>query len=97
MNTIDRYLLGYNWGNVFGTDQRLSYQLTTSSDAKRLLSNAVSYTAPFPWRHELSLFFAHARSEIRLDSGPVPLDQDGETTQASLLYAVPRIDGHSDW
>ncbi len=86
---LDRYFAGFNWGDVSGTDHRLGYQVTTSPDAKGLLSNAASYTVPLPWRHEVSVFGAHARSETSLDSGPIDFDQEGETIQASLRYAMP--------
>jgi len=86
---VDRWLTGFNWGNVFGLDHQLSYQLTTSSDWEGLRSNSVIYTAPLPWRHTLSVFgsYTDAMAEKAVEGDPSR--PRGRSFQVSFRYTAP--------
>lgn len=88
----ERFITGFNWGNVFGLGHQLSYQFTTSSDIfdagadhANLRAHAVSYLAPLPWRHTLLLFAGHSESEAEA----VPFTLRGTSWQIGLRYTVP--------
>lgn len=81
----DRYLAGFNWGNVFGLDHQLNYQYTTSDDFERLQGHAGSYIIPLPWRHNLTFFGSYSESAIDLD----PFNMTGRSWQVSTRYEIP--------
>jgi hemolysin activation/secretion protein len=89
--SLDRWSMGVNWGNAFGLDQQLSYQLTTSDDFwdhpghATFASHSVSWVAPLPWRDTLSIFGSYSKAIPLL--GP-DLGLTGISGQASLRYAV---------
>ncbi|MDQ3623103.1 MAG: hypothetical protein M3463_11520 [Verrucomicrobiota bacterium] len=85
----NRWLAGFNWGNAFGLDHQLSYQFTTSDDFETLRAHSLSYVAPLPWRHTLTLFGAYAESDVDLQFGGVDFNTGGESFQASARYSVP--------
>ncbi len=79
---------GANWGNVFGTGQILSYQLTRSLSG-RYTSHSVSDTIPLRWGDQLLIFGSYgvqqpAMAEIFHDLG--------HSGQASIRYVhlLPR-------
>ena len=64
----NRLFAGFNWGNVFWTDQRLSYQWVTSSDFKRYRAHTLYYKIPLPWwQHMLNLYEGY--SHVDADYG----------------------------
>jgi hemolysin activation/secretion protein len=83
--------LGVNWGQVFGTDQQLSYQLTASdnfwSDPSyaTIDAHSISYVAPLPWRDKLTIFGSYSESRPLL--GP-DLGLVGISGQASFRYVM---------
>jgi len=89
-----RLFAGFNWGDAFGADQLLSYQLIGSPDFWRERSvegvqswaQSASWTVPLPWRHVLSVFGSYGESEPRL---PAPFAQQATSWQVSARYAVP--------
>lgn len=100
-----RWFLGFNWGNAFGRDHLLSYQLTTSSDfwtdgetglfgadVPRFVAHAVTWRAPLSWGHELLLSGVYAEVDPEL---PTPFRAKGETIYASVRYELPLPDWRS--
>lgn len=82
----DRYLAGFNYGNLFGTNQQLNYQYTTSGDFDSVRGHAGSYLIPLPWRHNLTFFGSYAESKAET-AGLVQLN--GISWQASTRYEIP--------
>lgn len=80
-----RLFAGVNWGDAFGLDGQLNYQFGASDDFDAVRTHSVSWSQPLPWRHTLSLFGAHVRSEAEV--GPFTLA--GRSSQAGLRYTVP--------
>lgn len=84
----DRVLAGANWGNAFGRDQQLNYQLSASPDLKLLVAHSASYVVPIPaWRHTFTMFGSFARSRPELAGGLFALD--GRAWQVSGRYRMP--------
>ncbi len=101
----DRYSAGFNWGNVFGLDQQLSYQFSTSPDlwrtrdrgpglsnAPRFAAHSLTYFIPLPWGDGIDLFGTYVTQVPNL--GP-DFGQKGESVQLSGRYDVrlPSPDG----
>ena len=84
----DRVLAGVNWGNAFGRDEQLNYQLTASPDFRKLVAHSGSYLIPFPTlRHTLTVFGSHASSRPELAGGLFALR--GRAWQLSARYRLP--------
>jgi hemolysin activation/secretion protein len=92
----DRYSLGFNWGDVFGLDEQLSYQFMASpdiwqkrdrgaghSDAPRLMAHSASYLAPLPWGDSVTLFGTYVQQVPDLGAD---FDQVGHSLQMSFRY-----------
>jgi hemolysin activation/secretion protein len=85
-----RVLAGVNLGDVFGVDHQFNYQFTTDVDIETFKAHSVSYVAPLPWRHTLTLFGSYVDIDSDLAAiGFGNFQQQGESYQASLRYAVP--------
>jgi hemolysin activation/secretion protein len=97
----DRWSLGFNYGNLLGLDQQLSYQLTTGNDFwhhradvpgfssdPTFQAHAVNYIAPLPWRDKLAIFGAYEEAVPR-GASVTPLDIVGISGQASTRYIMP--------
>jgi hemolysin activation/secretion protein len=82
----DRILTGFNYGNLFGVGQQLSYQFTTGSDADQFMAHSGTYIIPLPWRHQLTFFGSYANSSASL--GP-DLSTGGVNWQVSGRYEAP--------
>ena len=92
---FDRVLVGANWGNAFGRDEQLNYQLSASPDFKKLVAHSASYVVPIvALRHTLTVFGSYATSKPELAGGIFALD--GRTWQVSARYRVP-IAGLGTW
>jgi hemolysin activation/secretion protein len=89
----NRLFAGLNWGNVFGTDQRLSYQFATSSDFTRFRSHTLYYEIPIPhWQHLLNIYggYSHVDADFVVPNiEGVKFRTHGFSLQASLRYAIP--------
>ena len=94
--SLNRWNLGVNWGDAFGLDQQLSYQLTTSDDFwdhpghPTFVAHAINYVAPLPWRDKLNIFGSYSQALPLL--GP-DLGLIGVSGQASMRYvaALPKL------
>jgi hemolysin activation/secretion protein len=88
----ERFLAGFNWGNVFGIGHQLNYQFTGSSDVfdpgadyENVRAHSFSYLAPLPWRHSLNVFGSLSKSE----SEAFPFELEGSSSQVGFRYTVP--------
>jgi hemolysin activation/secretion protein len=101
----DRFFAGIDYGNLFGLDQQIAYQVTASNDAltgnpdiegrpnrPRFVAHALSYSAPLPWQDRIELFGVYAQSTPRL---PDSYGQTGISAQASFRYdwRLPVVSG----
>ena len=85
---FDRVQAGFNWGNAFGLDEQLNYQISASPDFKKMVAHSGSYIIPIPaWRDTLTFFGSYAESQPVLAGGLFALK--GRTWQASARYRLP--------
>ena len=91
-----RWSLGFNWGNVLGRDQQLSYQFTSSNDfwnrrssmygeraGPSLVAHSLSWTTPLPSGHSLMIFGSYEQSVPNIGQH---LGLVGRSGQASFRY-----------
>ncbi len=81
----ERLLAGFNWGNVFGADHQLNYQFTCNSDINKFSAHSVSYQAPLPWRHTLTIFGSFDESKPDIEG----FNSKGESTELLGRYSIP--------
>jgi Hemolysin activation/secretion protein len=86
----DRFLAGFNWGNVFWLDHQLNYQYTTDTDFDLIKAHSMSYVAPLPWHHTIMLYGAYVDAKAGLSLGGT--SADGTSWQISGRYSVPLPD-----
>jgi hemolysin activation/secretion protein len=92
----DRVLAGFDYGNLFGIDARIGYQMTASNDLitgnpdiegrrdrPRFIAHAFNGVVPLPWMDSIELFGVFAQSTPRL---PDSYGQTGVSSQISLRY-----------
>jgi hemolysin activation/secretion protein len=82
----ERILTGFNYGNLFGLGQQLSYQFTSGEDVNKFTAHSGTYVIPLPWKHQLTFFGSYANSAANLGPG---LDSDGVNWQVSGRYEIP--------
>lgn len=83
----ERILAGVNWGNAFGLDHQLNYQITGDGHFNKLLAHSGSYMVPLPWRHRLAVFGSYVTSHA---DTPNPLiELKGKSFQVSGRYTIP--------
>lgn len=82
-----RWFVGVDWAWNFLFDQILSYQFTTSSDFKNLLSHTGSYRAFLPWHHVLHIYggYSSTKPDIR------DFSSKGYNAQGSFRYQMPLV------
>ena len=89
----NRLFTGLNWGNVFWTDQRLSYQFATSSDFKRFRAHTLFYEIPIPrWQHMINIYggYSHVDANFSVPNmREVSFRTHGFSVQASMRYDIP--------
>ena len=83
---FDRYLAGFNYGDLFGVGQQLNYQYTTSGDGESLRAHSGSYVIPLPWHNTLTFFGNYVDTK-----GDVPplIGLIGRSYQISGRYGIP--------
>jgi len=90
----DRFIVGFNFGDVFGPNRTLSYQYTSDFDQEHVRANSLVYTHALPWRHWMTVLASY----VDIDSDPIPLggggslDSSGDNIQLSGRYSIP-LDG----
>ena len=88
LTSFDRVLAGVYWGNAFGLDQELGYQLSASPDFRKLVAHSGSYTVPLAaWRQVLTLSGNYAESRPDLPGGFFTLK--GRAWQAGVRDRIP--------
>ncbi|SAK82084.1 surface antigen (D15) [Caballeronia pedi] len=105
----DRILAGFDYGNLFGIDARIGYQMTASNDLlsgnpdiegrpdrPRYIAHAFNVIAPLPWLDRIELFGVYAQSTPRL---PDSYGQTGLSAQISFRYdwRLPPLDYAGAW
>jgi hemolysin activation/secretion protein len=88
----NRLYAGFNWGDVFGSDQIFSYQFTTAPDYHRFWAHTGTYTFPLPWYHTLTFFGGYSRIHAKFTSLDAPTDvfsNKGSSWQVSGRYDIP--------
>ncbi len=76
---------GVNWGNVFGTGEILSYQLTRSLSG-RYISHSISDTIPLSWGDQILIFGSYGVQQPLM----AQIFHDlGHSGQASVRYVHP--------
>ncbi|WP_316359210.1 ShlB/FhaC/HecB family hemolysin secretion/activation protein [Candidatus Neptunichlamydia sp. REUL1] len=88
----NRLFTGFNWGNVFWSDQRLSYQFVSSSDFKRYWAHTAFYEVPLPWQHMLNIYggYSHVDADFAVpDIEGSMFHTHGFSVQGSLRYDIP--------
>ncbi len=82
-----RLFAGLNWGDVFGLDQILSYQYTTSTDFGRFYAHTGHYTIPLSWRDVFTVFGGYSRVNAKMTLGD--MSNTGRSSQVSARYTIP--------
>ncbi|MCF7852982.1 MAG: BamA/TamA family outer membrane protein [Simkaniaceae bacterium] len=82
-----RIFAGFNYGNLFGADQIISFQFTTSKDTTAYRSFTGSYIIPLPWQNILEFYGGYSTVRVPM---PVPFAQSqGRSSQVSGRYTIP--------
>lgn len=81
----DRLLAGFNWGNAFGWDHQLSYQVSTDVEFELSKGHSASYVIPLPWRHTLGIFGSYTAFKTDLNG----IISDGFSYGTGLRYTIP--------
>jgi len=81
-----RYLAGFNYGDLFGVGQQLSYQYTVGSDENEFYAHSGTYVIPLPWHHELTFFGLYSEANATVEA---PLTTGGVSWQTSARYEIP--------
>jgi hemolysin activation/secretion protein len=82
----DRILAGFNYGNLFGVGQQLSYQYTQAPTINDFSAHSATYIIPLPWRHLLTFFGSYAATSADLGSN---FNSSGVNWQVSARYEIP--------
>jgi hemolysin activation/secretion protein len=82
----ERILTGFNYGNLFGLGQQLSYQFTSGENVNKFTAHSGTYVIPLPWRHQLTFFGSYSNSDATLGPG---LESGGVNWQVSGRYEIP--------
>lgn len=86
----DRILAGFNWGDMFGPDQGLSYQLTTDLEFDSVIGHSLVFQGALPWRHWLTLLGSYVTVDSEIPAGDGTfVNSGGESSQGSIRYGVP--------
>jgi hemolysin activation/secretion protein len=82
----DQMVTGFNYGNLFGVGQQLSYQFTSGTDVNKFTAHSGTWIIPLPWRHQLTFFGSYSNSSANLGSD---LASSGVNWQVSGRYEIP--------
>ncbi len=84
---INRWTAGINYGNLFGLDQIINYQLTVGDDFNQFQAHSASWTIPLAWRHEIVLNGSLSLTQPSVDRPG--FDLTGETLSLGAKYVIP--------
>ena len=82
----NRILTGFNYGNLFGVGQQVSFQFTSGENVNKFTAYSGTYIIPLPWRHILTFFGSYSNTSANL--GP-ELSSGGVNWQVSGRYEIP--------
>lgn len=84
----NRLSTGFNFGNLFNTDQQVNFQYTTTTQEVFNSLNAYSgsWIIPFPWRNYLTVYGAYAGSQAEIAPNNT---LQGNSWQVSARYNAP--------
>ncbi len=82
----DRLLAGFNYGNLFGLGQQLSFQYTQAPTKNDFESESATYIVPLPWKHQLTIFGSYAATDATLAD---EFNSGGVNWQISGRYEIP--------
>ncbi len=82
----ERVFLGFQYGDVFSLDHRVTAQYTSSLDSKSLRGISGIYEIPLPIRHLLDISLGYTESD---SASGGPIDQSGKFSRVALGYRVP--------
>lgn len=82
----ERLFLGYQHGDLFSLDHRLTAQFTSSLDYNSLRGVSGTYEIPLPKRHLLDFSLGYTESESDTAG---PIDQSGKFLRMALVYRIP--------
>jgi hemolysin activation/secretion protein len=80
-----RLYAGITFGNAFWIDDQLTYQFTSSADAKKFISNFINYVSYLPWMHQFQVYGGYTKIRPHI----MNFHSNGENGQASLRYIIP--------
>lgn len=84
-----RYFTGFNYGDLFGLGQQLSYQFSTAMDTNQFTAQSGSWVIPLPWRHVLTIYGSYGQSSANVPATGGMFHSSGTSWQTSLRYEVP--------
>ena len=82
----ERIFLGFQHGDLFSLDHRVTAQYTSSLDSRSLVGISGIYQVPLPIRHLIDASLGYTESESDSEG---PIDQSGQFSRAALVYRVP--------
>lgn len=82
----ERLFFGYQYGDLFSLDHRITGQYTSALTPSNLQGFSTIYEVPLPIRHLLGISLSFTESESDTAG---PLDQSGKFFRAALSYRVP--------
>lgn len=83
---FDRYLAGFNYGDLFGIGQQINYQYTLSGNGENLRAHSGSYVIPLPWQNTLSFLGSYIDTKGLAGSN---IGLMGRSYQISGRYSIP--------
>jgi len=84
-----RYFTGFNYGDLFGLGQQISYQYSTAEDSNLFTAHSGSWVIPLPWRHILSIYGSYGQTSANVPGTSGLFHAGGTSWQTSLRYEVP--------
>jgi hemolysin activation/secretion protein len=84
-----RYFTGFNYGDLFGLGQQLSYQFSTAEDTNLFTAQSASWVIPLPWRHILTIYGSYGQSSANVPGTGGMFHTSGTSWQTSFRYEVP--------
>ena len=82
----ERIFLGFQYGDLFSLDHRVTAQYTSSLDSTSLVGISGIYQVPLPVRHLIDASLGYTESESDSEG---PIDQSGQFSRTALVYRVP--------
>ncbi len=82
----ERLFVGFQYGDLFSLDHRITAQYTSSMDSKSLRGISGIYQVPLPIRHLMDVSLGYTESE---SDSTGPIDQSGKFSRAAMVYRIP--------